>query len=160
ARLRLAVRAGSRRELRQLAPVVLLHFAVELGDRIHADTAQNVLDRALVFGSVVLKDTGPEEPGVGPRAEELRDPGRRFALPAGPDEEVEARLRSVHRADVGEAVSPKVHDLVHPEALAEVRHLEHYRAHVKGDDAAAVDHVLIRARDETLGGLDVVGEHA
>ena len=55
---------------------------------------------------------------------------------SGPDEQVEARLRAVHLAELGEAVGAQVDDLIDPEAITEIGNLDHDRRNVEREQPA------------------------
>ena len=107
-----------------------------------------------------MNTRGITKPVLVLRAEHAGDALRRLALPVRPRQQVEPGLGAVHLAEVGEAVGAQVDHLVDPEAVAEVRHLDHDWLHVQADAAGAVDHVLVRTRDHPLLRLDVVAQHA
>ncbi|MNC47222.1 hypothetical protein D3C75_962730 [compost metagenome] len=107
---------------------------------------------------VVLEHPGDHETCVGARAEHLGDAGRHLALPVRAHQQVEARFCVIHLAEFGETVGAQVHHLIHPEAAAEIRHLQHHRLEVQGDAASAVHHVLVRAGHQPFGRIYVVTE--
>ena len=84
---------------------------------------------------------------------------RNLAVPARPDQQIKARRGAVHFAELNEAVGTKIDHLVDPEAIAEVRHLNHDWRNVERKRTDAVDDVLVRASNRALLGIDVVGEH-
>ena len=96
----------------------------------------------------------------GGTADDRLDAGRLLALPVRTDEQVEAGLRLVGLAELGELVGARVVERVHPETVAEVGHLHDHRLLVQREEAEAVHHVLVGTGDEGLAGIDVVGEHA
>src|SRR5262249_40023737 len=51
------------------------------------------------------------------------------------------------------------HDLIHPEPVAELGHLNDNRRHVESERSSSIDYVLIWTCDDPLFGHDVVGKH-
>src|SRR6185369_9603320 len=80
-------------------------------------------------------------------------------VPIGPDEEIEAGLCAVHRADLGEAVGPEIGRLIDPVALAEIRNLDDDRLAAEIENAEAVDEILAGASDVALLGADIIVQH-
>ena len=142
-----------------LRPVVLLQLSVELRQRVHVDLRHQRLHGGAILRRVEQRDARDHVAGVGAGAEDFGDALRHVAFPVGTGEQVEARLRAIHLAEVDETVGARVDDLVHPEPVAEVRHLEHHRLDVERQRAAAVHNVLVGAGDFAFGRRDVVGEH-
>ena len=86
-------------------------------------------------------------------------PGRRLALPVGTDQQVEALLGAVHRADIAERIGALIGGLEHEEALAEIRHLYDHGSRREIENAEAVDQVLTWASDVALPWVIVVDQH-
>ena len=94
------------------------------------------------------------------RAAEARgDPRRRLAVPIGAGQQIEARLRTVHRAKIGETVGPEIGRLIDPIALAEIRHLHNHRLAREIKNAETIDEVLAGAGDVALLPADIVVQH-
>ena len=82
-----------------------------------------------------------------------------MVVPIGADQEIEAGLGAVHRADLGEAVGPEVGRLIDPVALAEIRNLNDHRLAAEIENAEAVDEILAGAGDVALLRADIVVQH-
>ena len=79
--------------------------------------------------------------------------------PVRPDEQIEAGRRAVHLAELDETVGAQIDDLIDPEAIAEIGHLDDDRRDIERQRADAVDDVLVRTGDGAFFRIDVVGQH-
>src|SRR3546814_19412298 len=70
---------------------------------------------------------------------------------------VKARLGAVRLAELAELIGPRVIERIDPEAVAEVRDLGDHRFAVEIEEPQAVDHILVRAGDESFRGVDEIG---
>ncbi|MNC51286.1 hypothetical protein D3C75_1005730 [compost metagenome] len=68
-------------------------------------------------------------------------------------------MGAIHLAQFGKAVGAQVNHLVHPEAITEIRYLQHHRFNIQGDAARAIHYVLVRAGNQALGRVYVIAEH-
>ena len=96
---------------------------------------------------------------AGRRPQDAGDAQRRSAGPAGADDEVAAWPGAIHAAEVRESIRPLVAELVEPEAVAELGHLQHDRAHAEVEHAEPIQHVAVRARHERRPWSGLLGEH-
>src|SRR5262245_17388303 len=99
------------------------HFAVKLGERIHHDLLCHFPHDLVVFRAVVLEHARNYVARVGGGTEDFGDPLWDLSLPLWTDEQIETWRRPVHLAYVSKAISAQIDDLIHPEPVAEVRHL-------------------------------------
>ena len=130
--------------------------AVEVRQRIGHDLVDHRLDRRPVLRRVVHEDARDDVGELGRAADDCGDAGGHVTVPVRPDEQVEAGLGAVGLADLRELIGARVVERVDPEPVAEVRHLDDHRLLVEREEAEPVDHVLVRAGDEGLAGVDVV----
>ena len=94
------------------------------------------------------------------RSHHRSDSLRRLTLPVRADHHVEAGLRAVLLADVRELVCTRIIERIHPEALAEVRHLENDGLVIQVvKEADPVHDILVGADDEVLVRGRVIGQH-
>src|SRR4029434_3512348 len=91
-----------RREMRELAPVLGLHLAVELRQRVVDDLTDHRLDGFLLLRRVIHENAWNHKHQRRGRAHYCRDAGWSFALPVWADHQVEAGLGAVGLADLGE----------------------------------------------------------
>jgi hypothetical protein len=102
---------------------------------------------------------GAGQPRIGWRTEDFGDAFRNVALPVRPDQQIKARRGAVHLAELDEAVGAEIDHLIHPETVAEIRHLEYDRRNVERKCADAVDDILIWTCDRAFFRIDIVGKH-
>src|SRR5271170_2682445 len=153
----LAARGGW--ELRYFRPVLGLSLSGEFAEGIDEDAAQHGLDGLTVGGCVIQKSAGNNHTEIGLRVEDAGDAAGSRSLPVRADEEVSAGFGGVHLAELGEGVGALIDDLIDPESVAKVGHLDNKRLLVKGEEAETIDHVLIRAGYEPLTRIDIVAQH-
>jgi len=53
----------------------------------------------------------------------------------------------MHLAELDEAVGAQIDDLVDPETIAEIRHLDYHRGNIEREQTEAIDDVLIGTGD-------------
>ncbi|MNN60378.1 hypothetical protein D3C81_1755550 [compost metagenome] len=63
-------------------------------------------------------------------------------------------------AQFGELFAARVIQRIHPEAIAEIRYLQHHRIVVRRAITKAIHHVLVGVGDPVLLRRNVIGEHA
>ena len=137
-----------------------LYRSVELGERIHVDAANRRLSLLLVPPAWSSTNTrGATKPVLVVERKTRVIPFGDGAMPVRSDEKIEARGRSIHFAERSKAVGAQIDDLIDPEPGAEIRNLHDDGTHVERERAAAIGDVLIRARDRSLRGIDVVRQH-
>lgn len=92
-------------------------------------------------------------------AEDVGDPLGDLTVPRRRRQEVAAGRGAVHGTQLDEGIGALVDCLEHPEAVAEIRDLEHRRTGFGVEDTEAVDDVLIGAGDDALLRVGVVAQH-
>ena len=145
--------------MRELAPVLGLHFPVELRQRVVDDLTDHRLDGLVILLGVIHENARNDKRQRRGGAHHCRDPGWGFALPVRADHQIEARLGAVLLADLGELVGARVIVRVDPEAISEIRHLKDDGFLVQRHEAGAIHDILVRACDESLVRADVAGQH-
>lgn len=116
-----------RRHLWNFAPVDAFHRAVIFGQGVHKHLSKYSLDRLFVFGRIVLEYARTNKSGVGRGAKHCRNPLWHLAFPVRPDQQIESGRGAVHLSKLNEMVGAEIYSLIDPEAIAEVRHLDHHR---------------------------------
>ena len=81
--------------MRQLVPVLGLHFPVELAERVELDLAQRGLDGRVILGGIIHEDARHGYGEVGGRAHHAGNAGRGLAFPVRPHDHVETGLGAV-----------------------------------------------------------------
>ena len=141
------------RERRCLRPVGRLELAGVLSERVDHHLVDDRLNSCPVLGRVIHEHPrdADRDPGVEPKGR--GDPVRHRTVPTCWREQIQPRLRAVHRPELDERIGPLIDDLVHPEPTLEVRHLNNRWPGGRVDGAEAVDDILIRARDQHSSGV-------
>ena len=112
------------------SPCVFIR-AVVLRERIHHDPLQHGWIACLSSGVSSWKTRGATKPVLVGERNTLVMPFGTSPCQFGPDQQIEAGRRAVHLAELHEAVGAQIDDLIDPEAVAEVRHLDHHRREIE-----------------------------
>jgi ABC-type transport system involved in cytochrome c biogenesis permease subunit len=137
-----------RREVRQLAPILGLHLAVELRQRVIDDLTEHRLDSRVIRIGVIHKNARNDKRQRRGGTHHRRDPGGLLALPVRANDQIEAGFGAVLLADLGEFVGARVIVRVNPETISEVRNLKNDGFFVQCHVPGAIHDILICAGDK------------
>jgi hypothetical protein len=118
---------GSRKRGPRGAPIARLELAIELRCRIHHDLVKQRLNGLRVFFGGAFENSWNDNTDIRRRPKYSLDPRRWLSFPVRPDDQVRSRLASIHLSQLSKLVGALIDDLVHPEAVAKIRHLEYDR---------------------------------
>src|SRR5262249_51818016 len=109
----------------KLRPIHRLHLSGgELAQRIQSNLRDDRLYCLRVLGCGLLEDARNHDASHCAGMEDAGDAAGHCTIPSRSGQEIEARLGVVHLAKLGEGVCALVDDLVDPETVLEVRHLD------------------------------------
>ena len=145
--------------MRELVPVLGLHFPVELAERVVLNLAQRGLDGRVILRSVIHEDARHRHGELGGRAHHAGNAGGGCAFPVRPHDHVETGLGAVLQPKFANLGRARVVHRERPETVTKVGHLNDHRFLCERQPAQPVHDILVRDCDEGLARIDVTGQH-